>query len=156
MKQKRRLVTASRRGVQASANLSEGLLGEHAPLVEEPVEAPAEAADGSCADLAEMEEGRPSAPPAAQPTVQELLWKAPGEAVRWLETRGCAKLGSFKVQARPQLQGGLHPHGGRGAAGNCAPAGKGAGVQCGDGRHTMCKARAARERYACALRRTPR
>ena len=95
-------MTALARAAQASANLSEGLLGEHAPLVEEPVEAPAEAADGSCADLAEMEEGRPNdAPPPPQPTVQELLWKAPGEAVRWLETKGCAKLGSFRVQARP-------------------------------------------------------
>lgn len=98
---------ASSRAVQASANLSEGLLGEHAPLVEEPVEAPAEAANGSCADLAEMEEGRPSVQAAAQPTVQELLWRAPGEAVRWLETRGCTKLGSFKVQARPRLR---HAH----------------------------------------------
>lgn len=97
-------MTASARAAQASANLSEGLLGEHAPLVEEPVEAPAEAADGSCADLAEMEEGRPSVAATAvqEPTVQELLWKAPGEAVRWLETKGCAKLGSFKVQARPR------------------------------------------------------
>ena len=95
---------ASPFAAQASANLSEGLLGENAPLVEEAVEAPAETADGSCADMAEMEEGRPNdAPPPAQFTVQELLWKAPGEAARWMETKGCAKLGSFKVQARPHL-----------------------------------------------------
>ena len=89
--------------VQASANLSEGLLGENAPLVEEAVEAPGEVADGSCADMAEMEEGRPSDAAPAQYTVQELLWKAPGEAARWMESKGCVKLGSFKVQAGPCL-----------------------------------------------------
>ena len=51
-----------------------------------------------------MEEGRPSGAAPAQFTVQELLWKAPGEAARWMEAKGCAKLGSFKVQARPHSQ----------------------------------------------------
>ena len=52
--------------------------------------------------MAEMEEGRPGDAAPAQLTVQQLLWKAPGEAVRWMEAKGCAKLGSFKVQARPR------------------------------------------------------
>ena len=50
-----------------------------------------------------MEEGQHADPPVEeQRSVQELIWTAPAAAAHLLDTRGCAKLGSFHVQARRQ------------------------------------------------------
>jgi len=94
--------SATAEGLGAAESLGAPLLGEHTA-------APSEAPEGSCADVAEMEEGRPGQDATErEPTeqqqhqpIQQLLWTTPGEAVHLLETRGCAKLGSFRVQARP-------------------------------------------------------
>ena len=59
--------------------------------------------EGSCGELAEMEEGGHADPPVEeQRSVQELIWTAPAEAAHLLDTLGCAKLGSFRVQASQQ------------------------------------------------------
>lgn len=93
--------------LQASTG-TEGLLGENAPLLREAPSEDIGGMEGSCGEMAEMEEGRPlngsggdSGGPSQQHSIQELLWTAPGEAVHWLENQGCVKLGSFRVQARP-------------------------------------------------------